>query len=193
MTQAGQDPQGGVSGSEEKASPARMYDYLLRGTTNEEIDRDAVDELLLGLPEIRDGAEANRGFHRRSVRFLAERGITQFIDLGSGLPTENNTDQVAQGVNPQARVVFVDSDPLVLNHVSRLERDTVRAVQADIRHPEEVLRARAMQIIDFTRPVGLLAVAVAHFVADPYDAYEIMRTYVGSLAPGSYLALSHLT
>jgi S-adenosyl methyltransferase len=190
---AGQEPPNGTSGEEEKASPARMYDYLLGGSTNEEIDRKAVDELLDGLPEIRDGAEANRGFLRRSVRYLAELGVTQFIDLGSGLPTENNTDEVAQRVNPRARVVLVDTDPLVLNHVARLERDTVRAVQADIRHPEEVLNAPAMrEVIDFTQPVGLLAVAVCHFIADPYDPYEIMRTYVDELASGSYLALSHL-
>jgi hypothetical protein len=169
-----------------------MYDYLLGGTTNEDADRRAVDELLESLPEIQDGAEANRGFLRRSVRHLAELGITQFIDLGSGLPTVNNTDEVAQRVNPQARVVLVDSDPLVLNHVSRLERDAVRAIQADIRHPQEVLGASAMKLIDFTRPVGLLAVAVAHFIADPYDPYEIMRSYVDALAPGSYFALSHL-
>lgn len=192
MTQADQEPHDEASGSDAKASPARMYDYLLGGDNNEGADRKAVDELLEGLPEIKDGAEANRGFLRRSVRHLAELGITQFIDLGSGLPTENNTDQVAHRVNPQVRVVLVDTDPLVLNHVARLERDTVRAVQADIRHPREVLSAPGMQIIDFTQPVGLLAVAVTHFIADPYDAYEIMRAYVDALAPGSYLSLSHL-
>lgn len=192
MTQAGQDPHDEASGSDMKASPSRMYDYLLGGETNEEVDRRAVDELLEGLPEIRDGAEANRGFLRRSVRHLAELGITQFIDLGSGLPTENNTDQVAQRVNPQARVILVDTDPLVLTHVSWLERDTVQAVQADIRHPHEVLGDPAMKIIDFTRPVGLLAVAVTHFIADPYDPFEIMRTYVDALPSGSYFALSHL-
>jgi hypothetical protein len=193
MTRATQDPHDEASGSEiKRPSPARMYDYLLGGTTNEEVDRRVVDELLEGLPEIRDGAEGNRGFLRRSVRYLAELGIEQFIDLGSGLPTLNNTDEVAQRVNPRARVILVDQDPLVLNHVSRLEQETVRAVHADVRHPHDVLNDPAMEIIDFTRPVGLLAVAVAHFIAEPFDAYEIMRTYLDALAPESYLAFSHL-
>lgn len=174
------------------ASPARIYDYLLGGTHNYEVDKRAVDELLAGLPEIRDGAEANRGFLRRSVRWMSEQGIDQFLDLGSGLPTENNTDEVAQRVNPRARVVLVDQDPLVLEHVQRLQRDTVRAVHADVRRPQDVLGDPAMEIIDFTRPVGLLFVALAHFIASPFDPYEIAKAYVDAIAPGSYLALSHL-
>lgn len=192
MPPSDQDPLEESSGSNAQASPARIYDYLLGGTHNEEVDRRAVDELLGALPEIRDGAEANRGFLRRSVRHLAELGITQFIDLGSGLPTENNTDEVAQRVHPNARVVLVDQDPLVLEHVARLERDTVRAVHADIRRPEDVLNALAMQTIDFTRPVGLLFVALAHFIAAPHDPYEIVQTYLNAIPSGSYLALSHL-
>jgi hypothetical protein len=191
MTPADQDPVDEASGSNMQASPARMYDYLLRGTNNLEVDRKAVDELLKGLPEIRDSAESNRGFLRRSVRHLAELGIAQFIDLGSGLPTENNTDEVAQRVNPHARVVLVDQDPLVLKHVNRLERETVRAVHADVRQPQDVLGDPAMEIIDFSRPVGLLVVALTHFIADPYDPYEIVRTYLDALPSGSYLALSN--
>ena len=192
MSPADRDSNDKTPGTPAKASPARMYDYLLGGSTNEEVDRNAVDELLKSLPEFRDAAEANRGFVRRSVRYLAELGITQFIDLGSGLPTENNTDQVAQRVNPEARIVLVDRDPTVLEHVVRLERGTVRAVQADVRRPETVLGAPAMEIIDFERPVGLLFVAVAHFIADPHDPYEIVRAYLDAVPSGSYLVLSHL-
>lgn len=175
-----------------KASPSGMYDYLLGGTTNTPADRRSVDTLLATLPEIRDGAEGNRGFLRRAVRHLAERGIDQFIDLGSGLPTQNNTDEVAHRINPKARVVFVDLDPLVLEHVNRLEGDTVRAVRADIRRADEVLGDPAMDLIDFTRPVALLLVAVLHFVTDEYDPFGIVRSYMDALPSGSYLALSHL-
>jgi hypothetical protein len=169
-----------------------MYDYLLGGTTNTPADRKAVDGLLVNLPEIQDGAEANRGFLRRAVHHLATIGIDQFIDLGSGLPTQNNTDEVAQRVNPDARVVFVDLDPLVLDHVDRLERDTVRAVRADIRDPDTVLNDPAMDLIDFKRPVGLLLVAVLHFVTDDFDPYALVRSYMDAMPSGSYLALSHL-
>jgi hypothetical protein len=184
MTEAEPDPG--------RPSPARMYDYLLGGNTNTEADRRAVDELLRTLPEIADGASANRGFLRRAARFMAEVGVDQFIDLGSGLPTQNNTDEVVQRVNPKARVVFVDTDPLVLEHVSRLEQDTVQAVHADVRHPHDVLGDTAMEMIDFTRPVGILLVAVMHFVTDDYRPQDIVRTYLDAVPPGSYLALSHL-
>ncbi|MGH3391568.1 MAG: SAM-dependent methyltransferase [Actinomadura sp.] len=177
---------------EVKASPSGMYDYLLGGAANTPADRRSVDTLLGSLPEIRDGAEANRGFLRRAVHHLAENGIDQFVDLGSGLPTQHNTDEVAHRVNPNARVVFVDLDPLVREHVNRLEEGTVRAVCADIREPDEVLGDPAMELIDFTRPVGLLLVAVLHFVTDEYDPFAIVRSYMDALPSGSYLALSHL-
>lgn len=147
---------------EVKAPPSGMYDYLLGGTANTPADRRSVDTLLGSLPEIRDGAEANRGFLRRAVRHLAENGIDQFIDLGSGLPTQHNTDEVAHRVNPNARVVFVDLDPLVREHVNRLEEGTVRAVRADIREPDE------------------------------YDPFAIVRSYMDALPADGYLALSHL-
>lgn len=173
-------------------SPSGMYDYLLGGAANKPADRRVVDELLKTLPEIKDGAEANRGFLRRAVRYMAELGVDQFVDLGSGLPTQNNTDQVAQRINPNAKVVFVDTDPLVLDHVSRLERPTVRAVRADIRRPKEVLADPAMGILDRRRPVGVLLVAVAHFVTDEHRPLDIVRAYMDAVPSGSYLALSHL-
>jgi S-adenosyl methyltransferase len=135
---------------------------------------------------------ANRGFPRRAARYLAEHGIDQFIDLGSGLPTQNNTDEVARRVNPDARVVFVDTDPLVLEHGNQLERDTVRAVRADIRHPHEVLADPAMGLIDFDRPAGLLLVAVLYFVTDEYDRWGIVRTYMDALPSGGYPVVAHL-
>jgi S-adenosyl methyltransferase len=146
-------------------------------------------------PETRDLAVDNREFLGRVVRFLsAEAGIDQFIDLGTGLPTQNNVHQVAQRTNPACRVLYADNDPVVRNHADALlVRDGRCAfLTADIRSPRSVLTApETRAVIDFSRPVGLLAVAVLHFIAaDPAD---LMAEYVAALPAGSYLALSHLT
>jgi O-methyltransferase involved in polyketide biosynthesis len=181
----------------EKPAPARLYDYYLGGTTNFPVDREAAERIRADLPEISDMAWANRGFHQRAARWLAaDRGIRQFIDIGSGLPTQGNTHEVIQKVSQQARVVYVDNDPLVLAYASKLLTDdgTTAVIQADLRDPDTVLNHPDLRaLIDFSQPTGLLMTAVLHFVADGSDPWGLVARYVGALAPGSYLAVSHVT
>jgi hypothetical protein len=176
-------------------SPARVYDYVLGGKDNYAADRRAADAILSIWPEIRDLAVDNREFLGRVVRFLsAEAGIDQFIDLGTGLPTQNNVHQVAQRENPAGRVLYVDNDPVVRTHAEALlVRDGRCAfLTADIRSPRAVLTApETRSMIDFSRPVALLVIAILHFVAD--DPAGLVAEYVEALPSGSYLALSHLT
>ncbi len=178
-------------------SPARLYDYYLGGTINYPADQQAAERLRHDLPEISDMAWANRGFHQRAAKWLAaERGISQFLDLGSGLPTQGNTHQVVRGVAADARVVYVDNDPMVRAYAQDLLTDSrlTTFVFADLRDPDQVLGNRQLQaLIDFTQPVGLLMTAVLHFVADSADPWGLVARYTQALAPGSYLALSHVT
>jgi hypothetical protein len=180
-----------------KPSSARLYDYFLGGTTNYEVDRAAGDRLRDALPDLYDCAWANRGFHQRSARWMAsEQSISQFIDLGSGLPTQGNTHEAVRQVKPDARVVYVDNDPMVGAMSAALLGDDAhtRLLIADIRDPGEVLDHPDLRVlIDFTEPVGLLMTAVLNFVADGSDPWGLVKRYTGMLAPGSYLALSHAT
>jgi len=181
----------------EKPAPARLYDYYLGGTTNFPVDREAAERIRADLPEISDVAWANRGFHQRAARWLAgECGIRQFIDIGSGLPTQGNTHEVVQAVSRQARVVYVDTDPMVLAYAKALLTDdgSTAVIQADLRDPDTVLNHPDLRaLIDFSQPVGLLMSAVLHFVADGSDPWGLVAQYVRALAPGSYLAVSHVT
>ncbi len=181
----------------EKPAPARLYDYYLGGTTNFPIDREAAERIRADLPEISDMAWANRGFHQRAARWLtAERGIRQFIDIGSGLPTQGNTHEVIQAVSRQAKVVYVDNDPMVLAFANKLLTDdgTTAVIHADLRDPDSVLNAPELRaLIDFSQPIGLLMTAVLHFVADGSDPWGLVAQYVRALVPGSYLAVSHVT
>jgi hypothetical protein len=178
-------------------SPARLYDYYLGGKINFPADREAAERLRADLPEISDMAWANRGFHQRAVRWLAAGpGIRQFIDIGSGLPTVGNTHEVVRPVAKSARVVYVDSDPMVRAYAAEMLTDPRRTafVFADLRDPDTVLADRVLRgLIDFTKPVGLLMTAVLHFVADSSDPWGLVARYVAALPPGSYLALSHVT
>jgi S-adenosyl methyltransferase len=177
-------------------SPARMYDYYLGGRNNFPADREAAEQALKAVPEIADAAWANRGFHQRAARWLAEQGIRQFLDIGSGLPSVGNTHEVVRQVIPDARVVYVDIDPLVLAHSAGLlvGNDHATVVLADLRNPDSVLGHPELRaLIDLTEPVGLLMTAVMHFVAPSADPWGLVATYTGALAPGSYLALSHVT
>jgi hypothetical protein len=178
-------------------SPARLYDYYLGGTINYPADQQAAERIRDDLPEISDMAWANRGFHQRAAKWLAaERGISQFLDLGSGLPTQGNTHQVVREVAADARVVYVDNDPMVRAYAQDLLTDSrlTTFVFADLRDPGQVLGSRQLQaLIDFTQPVGLLMTAVLHFVADSADPWGLVARYTQALAPGSYLALSHVT
>jgi hypothetical protein len=178
-------------------SPARLYDYYLGGNTNFPVDQAAGDRLRAALPDLYDAAWANRGFHQRSARWMAsEQGISQFIDIGSGLPTQGNTHEAVRQVTQDARVVYVDNDPMVRAMSGGLldEHARSRLIIADMRDPDEVLENPDLrELIDFSKPVGLVMTAVVHFVADGSDPWGLVKRYTGMLAPGSYVALSHAT
>jgi SAM-dependent methyltransferase len=177
-------------------STARMYDYYLDGKDNYAADREAADKALSAVPDGKRVAWANRNFLARAVRYMAESGIDQFLDLGTGIPTSPNVHEVAHEVCPRSRVAYVDNDPLVIAHDRALLAggDGIVAVHGDIRYPLNIITNRSVQeIIDFSRPVGVLLVAVLHFISDgerPYDSVGVIRDH---LAPGSYLAISHIT
>lgn len=177
-------------------SPARVYDFLLGGTENLEVDRQTVQHLLQLEPDLPDGAWANRGFLQRATRWMAEAGIDQFIDIGAGLPTRNNTHDAARAVLPDARVVYVDNDPMAVTHGRKLLADVpnVVYVENDFHDVEGVLRDSAVaDLIDLERPVGLLAVALLHFVPDAAQPRELLWRYLDAVPSGSYLAISHAT
>jgi hypothetical protein len=176
-----------------RPSPARMYDRYLGGTANFQADRDAVDRIMELVPEMRDAAWANRGFLQRAVRWMAERGIHQFLDLGAGLPTQRCTHEVARQIVPDARVLYTDNDPGVIAHGREILADVPGAavIEADFRQPAELLsHLEARRLIDFAEPLGLLIIAVTQFIPDAADPWRLVATYLDALAPGSYLALS---
>ena len=193
MTDAEQAPPG-VDPA--RPSTARVYDYLLGGDHNFESDRTAAQMLKSRAPELVDSAWANRGFHQRAAKWIALQGVRQFIDIGSGLPTVGNTHEVVRRVAPNARVVYVDNDPMVLAYGKTLLGDDRNAtvILSDIRDPEAVLGNTELRgLIDFTEPAGLLITAVLHFVSDESDPPGLMSRYMAALPEGSYLALSHMT
>jgi hypothetical protein len=179
-----------------RPAPARIYDYLLGGTANFQSDRDAAERITALVPELRDCAWANRGFHQRAARWIAQHGVRQFIDIGSGLPTVGNTHEVVRLVDTNCRVVYADNDPMVCEQAGALlsEDHAVRIIRGDLREPEHLLgHPDVRELIDFSQPVGLLMTAVVHFVPDESDPQALLARYVAALAPGSYLSLSHLT
>ncbi len=179
-----------------RPSPARLYDYYLGGKNNFQVDRDAAKKILNTVPELPDIAWSNRGFHQRAARWIAEQGITQFIDVGAGLPTIGNTHDVVRRVTPDARIVYMDNDPMVLAHAKALMAITgnTRVITADVRRPDDVLSEPELhELIDFSEPVGFLATGVIPYVADDADPWGLLTRYLSALAPGSYLALSHIT
>lgn len=175
-------------------SPARMYDYYLGGKDHFAVDRDAAEKVLAGAPEIRRMARENRAFLGRVVRFLAHEGIRQFIDIGTGLPTQRNVHEIAQEIAPDARVAYVDNDPVVLAHGRALLGDTENALifQADLRWPDDILgRPDLRELIDLDAPVALLFLMVLLFVPAGDDPLGIVTRYREALAPGSYLIISN--
>jgi hypothetical protein len=177
-------------------NPARIYDYLLDGKDNFPADRDVAEQLLAIAPVARDVVEDNRAFLRRAVRHLAgEAGIRQFIDLGSGLPTQGNVHEIAQAVAPDARVVYVDNDPMVVTHSrALLAGDNTAAIRADLREPDVLLgHAELRELIDFDQPIALLLMAILHFFDDDEDPFGIVARFRDVLPGGSYLAISHGT
>ena len=178
------------------AHPARMYDYYLGGKTHFAADREAADKVLEVLPEGRDMAVANRAFLGRAVRFLMGQGITQFLDIGTGIPSPGSTSEILLGQQRQARVVYVDNDPIVVAHTRALLADGERAqvVHADLRRPDELLAAAtAARGLDFRQPVAVLLVAVLHFIRESEDPQAIVRRLRDAVPPGSYLVISHGT
>ncbi|MET9177465.1 SAM-dependent methyltransferase [Kitasatospora aureofaciens] len=177
---------------------ARMYDYFLGGFTNFAADREAAGHVLASASWVRDAARANRAFMRRSTRILARTGIEQFLDIGTGIPTSPNLHEVAQGVRPRARVVYVDNDPIVLTHAQALLASTPEGrtayVEADVTDPDGLLAEPALrETIDFDRPVALSLNALLHFVPDAAGAYELVERLKSALAPGSALVMTHVT
>jgi O-methyltransferase involved in polyketide biosynthesis len=176
---------------------ARVWDYWLGGKTNFEVDRRVGDAVAQMFPLIPEVARADRAFLQRAVTFLArEAGIRQFLDVGTGLPAANNTHEVAQQIAPDARVVYVDHDPIVLAHARILLASSPSGrtayVDADAHDPEEILR-HAAQTLDFSRPVALLMLGVLNFLPDTAAAEHTALTLIDSLAPGSYVAVTHPT
>ncbi|MET9682845.1 SAM-dependent methyltransferase [Streptomyces coeruleorubidus] len=175
-------------------SVSRMYDYYLGGSHNFEVDREAARkamEFMPGLPKI---MQANRAFMRRAVRYAADQGISQFLDIGSGIPTFGNVHEVARAARPGARVVYVDHDPVAVAHSQAVleGEDDAGVVAADLLKPQEILRSPEVErLIDLNQPVALLLVAILHFVEDEDDPYGAVAELREALAPGSLLVLTH--
>jgi hypothetical protein len=177
-------------------NPARIYDYFLGGKENYEADREVAQGVLDRDPSVRTAAKANRKFLKRAVNFLAgEAGITQFLDIGSGLPTQENVHEVAHQVNPSARIVYVDNDQTAVAHNRALltaHTDTAVTVQGDLRQPEEILaHPETRRLIDFEQPVAVLLIAILHFIQDDEDPYRIVRTLMDAMPSGSWLVICH--
>lgn len=177
--------------------PARFWDYMLGGKDNYPIDREVGEQVLTTFPDLRDAARADRGFLIRAVTYLVrDAGIRQLLDVGTGLPTVNNTHQVAQTTAPDCRIVYVDNDPMVLVHARALLTSTPAGstdyLHADIRDPERILD-EAARTLDFTRPVALMLLGVINYILDDAEAHAIVDRLLESLPSGSYLAMSHPT
>ncbi|WP_203990305.1 SAM-dependent methyltransferase [Sphaerisporangium rufum] len=179
--------------------PARIYDYLLGGKDNFAADRAAADELAKYSPGIRAGVRAHRAFLRRAVRHLAaEAGIDQFLDIGTGIPTQGNTHEIAQEIDPRARVAYVDNDPIVLVHGRALLTGTptgmTTVIEADLRRPAEILTHPDVRaVIDFDRPVGVILAGMLHFLTDEEDPHGLVEQVKAAVPSGSHLLLSHIT
>ncbi len=176
-----------------KPNVARVYDYFVGGKDNFTADRDYANSLLAAAPKAPLAAQNNREFLRRVVRHMSEAGIDQFLDLGSGLPTQGNVSEVAHEINPDARVVYVDNDPMVYIHSRALLADAVKVdiVNGDVRRPAEILAAPAvLSLLDFDRPIGLLMLAVLHHLEDAEQPGSVVARFRDAMAPGSYLAIS---
>jgi S-adenosyl methyltransferase len=174
---------------------ARVYDYWLGGKDNFAADREAAEQAIAANPGILRDVRANRAFLARAVRYLAaERGIRQFLDIGTGIPTANNTHEVAQSVAPECRVVYVDNDPVVLAHARALLASDARGatayIYADLRDTRKILHAAA-RTLDFSRPVAVTLLAILHLIRDEDDPHQIVATLMAAVPPGSYLVISH--
>ncbi len=190
---------------QEKASPvntavahsARFWNYLLGGKDNYAVDRELAEHILAVIPSFRDTVRAERRFLVRAVRYLADSaGIRQFLDIGTGLPTVNNTHEVAQAAAPESRIVYVDNDPIIMVHARALLTSTPQGktdyVQADLREPDTILQ-EAARTLDFTQPVGLMLLGILNFITDADEARAIVDRLMDALPSGSHLVISHPT
>ena len=189
--QPGQRPQLDTS----VASIARIYDYWLGGKDNFKADRDAAEQMIQQYPDIVAGVRKNRAFLGRAVHYLAaEAGIRQFLDIGTGLPSSNNTHEVAQRAAPDVRIVYVDNDPIVLSHAQALLTSTPEGacayVDADIRDTAKILKDAA-NLLDFSRPVAVCLIMILQFIPDEDDPVSIVRALVDAIPSGSYLTVAH--
>ncbi|MEV5707273.1 SAM-dependent methyltransferase [Actinoallomurus sp. NPDC052274] len=178
----------------DQANVARMYDYLLGGKNHLPVDREAVQEATRRVPNLRLMAKENRKFLQRGVRYLQNLGVQQFIDIGAGFPTQDNTHEFAQKRDPDARVVYVDNDPVVAAHARALlaDNDNTAAIEADLRDPDGIIdHPELNKMIDWDKPVGVIMVAVLHFITDRDGPYGIVTRFRWAMAPGSCLLLSH--
>ena len=182
----------------EVAHPARVYDVWLGGKDNFASDRAVAEHLATMTPHVVNSARANRAFLGRAVRAVSSLGVSQFLDIGTGIPAAGNTHQVAQKANASARVAYVDNDPIVLTHARALMsgagHGATTVTQADLRDPEEILSAPGVRdLLDFSRPIALMLVAVLHFIGDDQDPQGIVKRLLEALPGGSHLILSHGT
>jgi len=192
---SGSDQWSGIDTS--VAHTARVWNYWLGGKDNFPVDREVGEQILTLMPDIVDTARHDRGFLGRAVRYLVgEVGIRQFLDIGTGLPTANNTHEVAQAVAPQCRIVYVDNDPLVLVHARALLTSTPEGatdyIEADVRDTDTILR-EAARTLDLTQPTALMLLGIVNFIVDDDEAYAIVNQLLDALPSGSYLVLSHPT
>jgi hypothetical protein len=176
---------------------ARIWNYWLGGKDNYAIDRETGDRVRAMLPSIVDQARADRAFLGRAVRYLAGKEcIRQFLDVGTGLPTVDNTHEVAQRVRPDARIVYADNDPLVLTHARALLTSTPEGccdyIDADLHEPDAIVEA-ASETLDFTQPIALMLLGIVHHITDTGEAYAVVRRLADALPPGSFLAINHAT
>jgi hypothetical protein len=182
-----------------KAHSARMYDYFLGGKDHFAVDREIAQQAMASWPAVRTAVRENRAFLGRAVRYLvAEAGIRQFLDIGTGLPSANNVHEVAQDVAPSCRVVYVDNDPIVLAHARALltskPEGKTAYIHADLREPGKILDDPAVrETLDLTKPVALMLVAILHFLPDAEDPRRSIGTLLDALPSGSYLVASHVT
>jgi hypothetical protein len=177
----------------DRPSSARMYDYFLGGSHNFAVDRAAADQVLAAMPNVRELAAVNRSFLGRVVRYLLDLGIRQFLDIGSGIPTVGNVHEIAERADPPAKVVYVDIDPVAVAHSQSLLAGNANAwaIAGDLTHPRAILdNADLRATLDFNRPIGLLLMAVLHFIPDA-QAYPAVAELVATLPSGSYLGISH--
>ncbi|MGW4520102.1 SAM-dependent methyltransferase [Amycolatopsis sp. NPDC004378] len=177
-------------------SIARTYDFMLGGGHNFAVDRAVGEQIERAMPGLRDAARVNRAFLGRAVRFMTGQGIRQFLDLGSGIPTVANVHEVAQAQDPGCRVVYVDRDPVAVAHSELIlaGNDHAAIVQADMRDPEKIFDSPPVRgLLDLEKPVGLLMLLMLHWVPDDSDPLDLVARYGAALAPGSFLAITHVT